>query len=72
MEREIIEIGDIAILIKEKRIKIGLSQSTLSLLAEVDRSWINRYENHKIARPNLETVMKLLDALQIKLILTQT
>jgi transcriptional regulator with XRE-family HTH domain len=72
MEREIIEIRDIAILIKEKRIKIGLSQSTLSLISEVDRSWINRYENHKIERPNLETVMKLLDALQIKLILTQT
>ena len=53
--------------VKTKREAIGLSQTTLSLISKVDRSWLNRFENYKIDNPNFEMVMKLLEALQIKM-----
>jgi len=52
-------------LVREMRIKKGISQGHLAVLVGVDRKTINRIENGHFS-PNLENLVRIFNALDIK------
>ncbi|MFE4467432.1 helix-turn-helix domain-containing protein [Leifsonia sp. NPDC056824] len=54
--------------LRHARLEAQLSQADLARLARVDRSWLVLLENGRTANPTLGKVLRVVDALQLELL----
>ena len=70
MPTQINSIRDLAAAARGRRLSLGLSQAELAAQARVSRPWISEFEAGK-ATAELGLVMRLLDALELRLTLAE-
>lgn len=63
----IVSIADIAALVRGRRMDLDLSQGDLAKRAKVSRKWINEFEAGGKATAELGHVLRVLEALDVRL-----
>lgn len=62
---------DLGVALREARRAEGISQAELAQMVDVSRPWLSTFETGKIASARLDTVMRLIAALDVSVTLSR-